>query len=98
MDAIGRIAGSGKLVKTRLEKSVGSRSLEDSSILGRLGFLLFVYSNLFTSGSISTWRVAEKFFTEFFGFLFDNTFWCYLVFASLLPYSLNFTLLFIVYT
>ena len=37
------------------------------------GFLIFVYSYLFTSGSISTWRVAERFFVEFFGFLFDNT-------------------------
>ena len=62
-------------MKTRLEKFVGSRSLEDSSILGRLGLeglLLFVYSNLFTSGSISTWRAAKKFFIEFFGFLLDN--------------------------
>ena len=40
---------------------------------------------LLTSGSISTWRVVERFFTEFFSFLFDNTFWCYFVFASLFP-------------
>ena len=54
---------------------VGSRSLEDSSTLGILGLeglLLFVHSNLFTSGLISTWRVVERFFAEFFGFLFDN--------------------------
>ena len=31
------------------------------------------------------WRVAEKFFAEFFGFLFDNMFWCYLVFVSIFP-------------
>ena len=42
------------------------------------------------------WRVAERFFTKYFGFLFDNTSRCYLVFASLFPYSLNFT--FIVYS
>ena len=44
----------GKLEKTRLVKSVDSRSLEGSSIWGRLGLeglLLFVY-NLFSSGSI----------------------------------------------
>ena len=35
------------------------------------------------------------FFAEYFGFLFDNTSWCYLTFASLFPYSLSFT--FIVY-
>ena len=36
-------------------KSVGSRSFEGSSIWGRLGLeglLLFMYSNLFSSGSI----------------------------------------------
>ena len=38
---------------------------------------------LFTSELISTWRVAERFFIEFFGFLFDNTSWCYRVFAFL---------------
>ena len=48
--------------------------------LGLEGLLLFMYSNLFTSGSISTWRVVERFFVEFFGFFFDNTSWCYLVF------------------
>ena len=89
----GDIAGSKKLVKTRLQNSIGSRSLERSSTSGRLeleGLLLFVYSNLFTSRLISTWRVAEKFFVEFFGFLFDNTSWGYLVFASLFPFYLNF--------
>ena len=64
--------------------------MEGSSTFGRLGlegFLLFVYSNLFTSGLISTWRVAESFFAKFFDFLFDNTSRCYLVFTSLFPYS-----------
>ena len=54
-----------------------------------------MYSNLFTIGSISTWRVTERFFTEFFGFLFDNTSWCYLVFASFFPTLLAFILLLI---
>ena len=32
----------------------------------------------------------ERFFTEYFSFLFDNTSQCYLVFASLFPLSLSF--------
>ena len=41
-----------------------------------LAWRVFCYSytpTLFTSRSISTWRVAERFFAKFFGFLFDNT-------------------------
>ena len=53
-----------------------------------LAWRIFCYSctpTLFSSRSISTWRVVERFFAVFFGFLFDNTSWCYLVFASLFP-------------
>ena len=49
---------------------------------------VFCYSctpTLFSSESISTWRVAERFFAKFFDFFFDNTSRCYLVFASLFP-------------
>ena len=53
-------------------------------------------STLFSYRLISSWRAAEKFFAEFFGFLFDNTFWCYLVFASFFPYSCPLLLLFVV--
>ena len=70
-----------------------SKNLKGSSTLGRLGLeglFLFVYSNLFTNGLISTWRVAKRFFAEFFGFLFDNTSWYYLVFVFLFPYSSSF--------
>ena len=52
---------------------------------------------LFFSGSITTWRAAERFFAEFFGFLFDNTSWCYLVIASLFPYSCALLLLFVIH-
>ena len=31
-----------------------------------------------TSLEQEAWRATERFFTEFFGFLFDNTSWCYL--------------------
>ena len=43
----------------------------------------------------SSWRVTERFFAEFFSFLFNNTSWCYPMFSSLFPHSLCFT--FIVY-
>ena len=82
------------------EKSVGSRSLEGSSTWGRLGLEVFCYSytsTLFTSELISIWRVAERFFAEFFGFLFDNTSWCYLVVAFLFPYSCALLLLFVIH-
>ena len=79
-----RLGGCNRLVlrdpdnqrRQNFEKSIGSRSLEGSSTLGKLGLedlLIFMNSNLFTSGSISTWRVVERFFIEYFGFLFDNT-------------------------
>ena len=49
MDAIGCIAGSGKLEKTKVRRNlVGARSLEGLSTLGRLGLeglLLFMYPN-----------------------------------------------------
>ena len=41
--------------------------------------------------------MAERFFAEFFGFLFDNTSQYYLVFASLFPYSCALLLLFVVH-
>ena len=49
---------------------------------------VFCYSytpTLFSNGSILTQRVVKRFFTEFFGFFFNNTSRCYLVFASLFP-------------
>ena len=42
---------------------------------------------LFSSGLILTWRVAERFFAEFFAFVFNNTSLCYLVVASFFLYS-----------
>ena len=52
---------------------------------------------LFSIGLISTWRVMERFFTKFFGFLFNNMSWCYLVVASLFPYSCALLLLLVVH-
>ena len=57
---------------------------------------VFCYSctpTLFSSGSISTWRVTERFFTKFFGFFFDNTSRCLSCVCISLPYSLSFPLI-----
>ena len=78
--------------------------MEGSSTLGRLGLeglLLFVYSNfIFLVDRFTAWREVEKFFAEFFSFLFDNISRCYLLVASLFPYSCALLLLFVfhVYT
>ena len=75
------------------KKPCWSRSLEGLSALGRLGLeglLLFVYPNWLFSGSITAWKAAERFYAEYFGFLFDNTSVCYLVFAFFFPTLLPF--------
>ena len=61
----GWIAWFGELENTSLVKLVGSRSLEGSSTWDRLGLeglLLFVYSNLFSSGSIYRLEDSGKVF------------------------------------
>ena len=65
--------------------------------LGLEGLLLFMYPNLLSSGSIYRLEGAERFFAEFFGFLFDNTSPCYLVVASLFPFSYTLLLLCVVH-
>ena len=42
---------------------------------------------------VGAWRAAERFFVEFFDFLFNNTSACYLVFASFFPTLLHSILL-----
>ena len=62
--------------------------MEGLGILGRLGLedlLLFMYPTLFSSGLLTAWRAAEKFFAEYFGFLFDNTSPGYLCVCISLP-------------
>ena len=39
----------------------------------------------FLMDHFTTWRATKRFFTEFFGFLFENTCRYYLAFASLYP-------------
>ena len=66
------------------------------SALGRLGLeglLLFVYPNLLSSGSIYHLEGGGEVFRQFFGFLFDNTLTCYLVFAFFFSTLLAFILL-----
>ena len=91
----GNIVGSEKLVKTRLRDVRWQLELGGLSTLGRLGleglFGILVLQ-LIHQWIISTWRVAEKFFIEFFRFLFDNMSRYYLLFASLFPYSFSFIL------
>ena len=70
--------------------------MEGLGTLGRLGLeglLLFVYPNFLSSGSITAWRAVERFYVEYFGFLFDNTSACYLVFAFFFLTLLTFILL-----
>ena len=91
----GNIAGSKKLMKTRLRDVRWYLELGGLSTLGRLGleglFGILVFQ-LIHWWIISTWRVAENFFVEFFNLLFDNMPRYYLVFASFFPYSFSFIL------
>ena len=86
---------SGKLEKKKVRHNlVGARSLKGLGTSGRLGLeglLLFMYPNYVSSGLLTAWRAAERFYAEGFGFLFDNTSNVVLVFASLFPLSLPFT-------
>ena len=88
------IAESGKLEKKKVWRNlVGARSLEGLGTSGRLGLeglLLFMYPTTFSSGLLTAWRAAERFYAEGFSFLFDNTLCVVLVFASSFPLSLPF--------
>ena len=69
-----------------IRKAREEKTLRSSLVAG--AWSVFCYSctpTFFSSGSILTWRVVERFFVELFGFLFDNTSWCYLRFVSLFP-------------
>ena len=74
------IVESSKLEKIKVRRNlVGARSLEGLGTLGRLGLeglLLFMYPTSFSSGLLIAWRVAEMFYSEDFGFFFDNTSLC----------------------
>ena len=77
-------------------KSVGCWSLEGSNTWGRLGLkglLLFVYSNLFSSGSIYRLKGGGEVSSRVLQFLFNNTSQCYHVFAFFYPTLLAFILL-----
>ena len=72
------------------KKPCWCRSLEGLGTLGRLGLkglLLSCIPTYCLVDRFTAWRAAERFFAEFFDFLFDITLPCYLVFASLFSYS-----------
>ena len=71
------IAESGKLKKTKVRRNlIGARSLEGLGTLGRLGLEGLL---------LNVWRVAERFYAEDFGFLFNNTSLCCLCVCISLP-------------
>ena len=75
---------------------VGARSSEGLGALGRLGLeglLLLVYPNWLSSGSITAWTAVERFYAEYFDFLFDNISTCYFVFVFFFPTFLTFIFL-----
>ena len=71
--------------------------MEGLGALGRLGSNdLLLYSCILTNCLVdrfTAWRVAERFYDEYFGFLFDNIWMCYLVFAFFFLTLLAFILL-----
>ena len=77
------------------------RAREDKTLSSQLvtgAWRVFCYSCPPTHSLVDqfiAWRATEWFFAEFFGFLFDNTSRCYLVFAFFFPTLLAFILLLI---
>ena len=88
------IAGSGKLKKIRF----GVTQLEQESWRAQVHWVdqaqrVFCYSCIptsFSSGLLIAWRAAERFFVEYFDFLFDNILLCYLCVCILLPFFFTF--------
>ena len=84
------ITESGKLKKIKVWRNlIGAKSLEGLGTLGRLGLeglLLFMYPNFILSGLLTAWRAVERFYTESFGFLFDNTSLCCHFICIFLPF------------
>ena len=88
------IAGSSKLKKTRfgvtlLEQEVSRAQVHQVDQAWRV----FCYSCIptsFSSGLLTVWKAVERFFVEYFGFLFDNTSPCYLCVYISLPLLFSF--------
>ena len=78
---------------------VGEKSLEGLGASGRLGWRFYCYSCILTNFIVdhfTGWRATERFFAEFFSFLFDNMCRCYLAFASLYPLLFAFNYCYVV--
>ena len=88
------IVGSGKLEKIRF----GVTLLEQEAWRVQVHWIdqawrVFYYSCIpisFSSGLLTVWRVAERFFIEYFSFLFSNTSPCYLCVCIFLPFLFTF--------
>ena len=52
-----------------------------------------MYPNYCLVDQFTAWRAEERFYAEYFGFLFDHTLACYLMFAFFFPTLLAFILL-----
>ena len=98
-DAIGlnceiRKSREDKALRSQLEAGVWRVQVHGVDETWRV-FCYLCTPTLFSSGSILTLRVADRLFAKFFGFLFDNMSWCYLVFSFLFPTLQTFILLLI---
>ena len=79
------IAESSKLEKTKVRHyHVGARSLEGLGTLGRLGCCSCIPTS-FSSGLLTAWRVAERFYAEDFGSSLITHRCVVFVYASLFP-------------
>ena len=66
------------------------------SLVGVGAWRVFCYSCIptyFLVDQFTAWRAPERFYAEYFGFLFDNTSACYLMFAFFFFTPLAFILL-----
>ena len=88
------ITGSGKLEKTRF----GVTLLEQEAWRAQMhqvdqAWRVYYYSCIsidFLLDHFTVWGAAERFFAEFFDFLFDKTSQCYFCVCFSLPYSIPF--------
>ena len=83
------IVESGKLKKKQVRRNLVEVEAQKAQVhlvdqTWRVFYCSYI-STTFFSGLFTAWRVAEMFYAEGFGFLFDNTSCVALVFASLFP-------------
>ena len=83
------IAGSGKIGKTRFGVTLLEQEAQRAQVhLVDQAQRVFYYSCIptsFSSGLLTTWMAAERFYSQNFNFLFDNTSLCCLCVCISLP-------------